>query len=314
MRTHSLGPLGPGLTVVGYGGWELGGRVDRPELPEDELVEAVLAAFRAGINWVDTAETYGAGRSERIIGRACAVWGEKVLVASKLAPIPSSSGSGFEPWQVRWGAERTLTRLQRDRIDLYLLHWPDERVDLQSTWEAMAGLVEDGLVAAIGLSNFPRELIEVCARIRRVDCVQVEFSLLNRSSAALLAWCERQGITGLAYGSLGYGLLTGDRRASPGDDGSDWYQDLFAGDRLPAHLRSAEALAAQAAEFGCSPGQLALAWALHQPGVSCVLAGSRNPLHIQENAAAGDISLSDEQLSLIDAGLGGDHPESVARP
>jgi aryl-alcohol dehydrogenase-like predicted oxidoreductase len=313
MKTHRLGPLGPDLTVVGYGGWELGGRVDRTERPEDELVEAVLAAFRSGINWVDTAETYGAGRSERIVGRACAEWDGEVFVASKLAPIPSSSGSGFEPWQVRWGAERTLSRLGRDSIDLYMLHWPDEQVDLRSTWSAMASLVEDGLASAIGLSNFPLELVEVCGAIRRVDFLQVEFSLLNHAAAPLLAWCGQRGIAGLTYGSLGYGILAGTRRASPGDDGSDFYLDLFADGRLAGNLRSAGELVTLAGELGCSAAQLALAWTLHQPGVACALAGSRNAAHIQENASAGDISLSDEQLQLIDAALGGRRPTSSAQ-
>jgi methylglyoxal reductase len=299
VRKHQIGEGGPDLTVVAYGGRELGSRADQFDWLEDRLVAAILTAFHAGINWVDTAEIYGAGQSERVIGKACGEWDGKVFIASKLAPIPSSSGSGYEPWQVRWGTERTLTRLGRDRIDAYMLHWPDQHVDVRETWQAMASLVEDGLLGIIGLSNFPRELVEVCEGIRHVDFVEVEFSLLNQRAAELLAWCQEQGIAGLAYGSLGYGILTGARRALPADSGNDWFQHIFAPDRFPSHLRLADGLAALAHEYDCTTGQLALAWTLHQPGVDCVVAGSRDPQHIKENALAGVMSLSAEQLDRI---------------
>jgi aryl-alcohol dehydrogenase-like predicted oxidoreductase len=302
MRRRALGTEKQAdLSVIGYGGWELGGRVDRPERPEGELVDAVLEALASGINWIDTAETYGAGRSERIVGRAVREWKQPVMIASKLAPIPSSSGSGFEPWQVRWGLQRALTRIGQDHVDIYMLHWPDPNVEVSQTWEAMAELVEGQMVKWIGLSNFPEKLVAECERIRHVDVVEVEFSLLRREAEKLIQWCATQGIGVFTYGSLAYGILTTSRHSAPNDDGGDWYKDLFAASQMAETRPKLAQLASIASEVGCTPGQLALAWTANQPGVTAALAGSKNPVHIRENAAAGDIVIDSSALVRVGA-------------
>ncbi len=299
MNRRRLGTLGPELSAVGYGAWEIAGRVDREELPGPVAIDAIHAALDAGIDWIDSAETYGAGRSERLVGAACAEWEGDVRVATKLAPIPSSSGSGFEPWQIAWGVRRSLRRLRRGQIDICMLHWPDPHVDLRRTWEALARLADDGLVGSIGLSNFPRELVETCEAIRHVDCLEVEYSLLNRTEEELIAWAGDQGIGVITYGALAYGLLTGARRSAPPQ--LDWYDWLFAPDRLPANLELADAAGAIARDAGCTAGQLALAWAIHQPGVAVTLAGSTNPAHVRENALAGALALDADAVDRLRA-------------
>src|SRR5256885_2659991 len=159
MRHEKLGKRGPEISVVGFGAWEAGGEHYGPNPPEDEVIDAIRAALDAGIDWIDTAEVYGMGTSEKLVGRAIADRRDGVFLATKVAPAPE--GTGFAPDEIRRACEASLGRLATDRIDLYQLHWPDGgRVPLESTWEAMAGLVDEGLVRFIGVSNFPKPFIE----------------------------------------------------------------------------------------------------------------------------------------------------------
>ena len=160
MRTKKLGTRGPELTVVGFGAWEAGGDHYGPNESEEVVIEAIHAGLDAGMNWIDTAEVYGMGESERLVGQALQGKRDDVFVATKVAPSPP--GTGFAPDQIRKACEQSLGRLQTDRIDLYQLHWPDAsgNAPLHETWEAMAGLVEEGLVRFIGVSNHPKPMIE----------------------------------------------------------------------------------------------------------------------------------------------------------
>src|SRR5438067_6318721 len=151
MRKQKLGKQGPEISVVGFGAWEAGGDSYGPNTSEDEVIEAIHAALDAGIDWIDTAEVYGNGVSEKIVGRALEGRRGDVFLATKVGPRPE--GTGFAPDEIRRACAGSLERLHTDRIDLYQLHWPDSSgVPLQETWEAMAGLVEEGLVGHIGVS------------------------------------------------------------------------------------------------------------------------------------------------------------------
>ena len=162
MRERRLGSQGPDLSVVGFGAWEAGGGSEwgRPP-PEGQVLNAIRSVFDCGIDWIDTAEVYGRGRSEELVGKAVAGRRDEVRLASKVAPVPE--GSGFRAEQVRAACEESLRRLGTQHLDLYQLHWPDGgRIPVEETWAAMAGLVDDGLVRFIGVSNFDRDLIERC--------------------------------------------------------------------------------------------------------------------------------------------------------
>ena len=201
-----------------------------------------------------------------------------------------------------------------EAIDLYQLHWPDwDGVDLDETWGAMAALVDEGLVRWIGLSNFSRSQIEQCLRIRHVDSLQPHFSMLYLEHRELIAWCGQQGVGVVCYGPLGYGLLTGavtaDSRFDEGDwrsgnGSSDMYEELFAPGKLERSLDVAAGLRDAAGRLGVTQAQLALAWTFHQPGVTAAIAGSRNPEHVRENAAAGNIELDSNTLDELDSILG----------
>ena len=150
MRRERLGREGPSISVIGYGAWEAGGMAWGPNPPDNQTISSMRAAVDSGINWIDTAEVYGGGRSEELVGRALEGTRD-VMVFTKVAPHPQ--GSGFDPSGVRAAAEKSLNRLSREAIDLLQLHWPDRATPVEETWEAMSALVDEGLVHAIGVSN-----------------------------------------------------------------------------------------------------------------------------------------------------------------
>ena len=294
------------MSVVGFGAWEAGGEAYGPNESEEQVIEAVHASLDGGINWIDTAEVYGRGTSERIVGRAIEGRRDDVLIATKVAPKPT--GTGHRASEVRRACEGSLERLGIERIDLYQLHWPDDRVPLEETWEAMAGLVDDGLVRWIGVSNYGREEIERCEAIRHVDSLQPQFSLLHVKHRELITWCGEKGVGVIPYGPLAYGLLTGAITAETEFHPSDWrasggasyYDNLFAPGKIERSLAVVDAMRPVAERLGISVAQLALAWVIHQPGVTSAIAGSRNPRHVRDNAGAGDVELDEKTLEELE--------------
>jgi aryl-alcohol dehydrogenase-like predicted oxidoreductase len=308
MQRKKLGKHGPEISVIGFGAWEAGGEHYGPNPPEDEVLEAIHTGLDAGIDWIDTAEVYGMGTSEEIVGRALQGRRDDVFVATKVAPKPS--GTGFAQDEIRRACEQSLSRLQTDRIDLYQLHWPDSgKVPLEETWGAMAGLVDDGLVRFIGVSNFPKPFIETCLSIRHVDSLQPEFSLLNVELRDVIRWCGEKGVGVVAYGPLAFGLLTGAVDGSTEFHPRDWRSgqrtdvrlpEMFQPGKIERSLAVVEALRPIADRLGITVSQLALAWTFHQDGVTSAIAGSRNPKHVRENAEAGDVELDDKALAEIE--------------
>jgi len=298
-----LGAHGPEISVIGYGAWEAGGTAWGPNESEQVVTDAIRAGLDAGIDWIDTAEVYGDGVSEGLVGRAISGRRDEVVLATKVAPQPE--GSGFAPAQVREACEKSLGRLGTDRIDLYQLHWPDPSgPSLEDTWGAMCELQDAGLIRSIGVSNFAREQIERCLAIRHVDSLQPEFSMLTREHAALIRWCGDHGIGVVAYGPLAYGLLTGAITADTSFPPGDWRgeeQDEGPFQDLPRSLEVIDAIRPIADRLGCTMSELALAWNVHQPGVTAAIAGSRNPRHVRANAGAGEIELDEATLGELDA-------------
>ncbi len=312
METRRLGSDGPELSVVGFGAWEAGAGSEWGEAPPRErIVEAIRTVLDTEINWIDTAEVYGDGRSEELVGLAVTGHRDEVLIATKVAPGPE--GSGFRAEQVRSACLDSLKRLHTGHIDLYQLHWPDDSgVEVEETWGAMVALVEEGLVRHIGVSNFDQELIERCEAVRHVDSLQQELSMLSLENRDLIRWCGERGTGVVSYGPLAYGLLAGaitrDTRFSntdfrSGHDESDSWQKLFAPEKLERSLAVVDAMRPIAEGLGATVGQLALAWNLSQPGVTATIAGSRNPDHVRSNAAGGDLELDETALSELDAVL-----------
>ena len=307
MKMRTLGSQGPEISVVGFGAWEAGGKGWGPNPPDEQTIKAMQTAIDSGSNWIDTAEVYGNGRSEELVGQA--VEGrDDVLIFTKVGPKPA--GSGFDKAGVRAGAEASLKRLGRDTIDLYQLHWPDPSIEVEETWTAMAELVDDGLVKYIGVSNYDADQIARCEKIRHVDSLQPPFSMLLRMGRFdLFPFCKENGTGTISYGPLGYGLLTGAitqdtkfgeddwRGGGHGMRGYDW---LFAPGKLEKNLAIVDRLKPVAERLGIELSQLALAWVFHQEGGTAAIAGSRSPEHVAENSGAGDVSLDASTLAEID--------------
>ena len=314
MDMRTLGRKGPEISAIGYGAWEAGGDMWGANESEDAVVDAMRAAIDAGMTWIDTAEVYGQGHSEELVARAIAGRRDEVLIFTKVAP--DEEGSGIDPEGIRKAIQGSLARLQTDHVDLYQVHWRDDRIPVEDTWGAMAEVVKEGLALHIGVSNFDRPRIERCQPIHPVTSVQNQFSLVHQDDRAeLLPWLAQQGIGYLAYGPLGFGLLTdaigpdtmfhpddwrGQQRAGSKKEGIG----PFSPENFDRNLERVERLRSVAERLGIPVSTLALAWAVHQEGVTAAIAGSRDPAHVRSNAAAGDVTLDAPTLQEIDSIFG----------
>jgi aryl-alcohol dehydrogenase-like predicted oxidoreductase len=284
------------------GGYELGPEPD--ENPDvDRAVRVIESSINCGVNWLDTSENYLATRNESVIGAALRRIEDGLLVASKVAPGAgiTGGGSGFNREQVLQACRDSLKRLGRDRLDIYFLHWPDSTgVPLEETWAAMAELADDGLVRAIGLSNYKLEDVERCHAARPVDAVQVGLSLIDYLDARpYIARCGDLGIAVTIFEPLASGILTGKTleqvravwqgpwRESP------FYKRLLSPGMAERSFAVADGLRPIAADLGATVAQVAIAWILHQPGVAAAIAGSRDGSHMRENAGAANVDLAD---------------------
>jgi aryl-alcohol dehydrogenase-like predicted oxidoreductase len=311
MEMRRLSTNGPEISVVGYGAWEAGGTDWGANASDDDVIASMRAVFDAGMNWIDTAEVYGKGRSEELVARAVDGRRDDVLIFTKVAP--DEEGSGIRPDEIRGAIRGSLRRLRVEHVDLYQVHWPDPRIPLEETWGTMAELVSEGLTRWIGLSNFGREDVERAAAIHPVTSVQNEFSLLRREDRSdLLPWLADHGVGYLAYGPLAFGLLTGAIAAettfAPGDwrgeqraGGGSEGDGFFSPGAFERNLELVRALRPVAERVGIPLATLALRWALEQRGVTAVIAGTRNASHVRSNAAAGDVRLPVDALEETDA-------------
>jgi aryl-alcohol dehydrogenase-like predicted oxidoreductase len=306
MELRRVGSTDVAISVVGLGGYELGG--DAGNEPERLVLDAAL---ETGINWVDTAEAYSEGRNEPTVAAAIGERRGRMLISTKVAPEPD--GTGLRPEQVRAACRTSLARLGTDYVDLYFVHWPEPDVPVEETWGAMRALVDEGLVRAAGLSNFDRHQIERCCSAGPVDVVQECLSPIDRlGNRELFAWCASLGIGVVTYEPLANGMMTGavtspsDFARVVGEDYQEWgfWKRLFSPGRFERSKVVAEGIRDLAGRIGCTMAQLAIAWNVHQTGVTATLAGTTSPAHARENAAAASITLTDDQLADLDALVG----------
>ena len=299
MEQRRIGSLE--VSAVGIGCNNFGWRTDA-----DGAVAVVDAAIDAGINFFDTADLYGAGKSEEFLGRALGPRRSQVIIATKFGHPGNEHLRGGRPETVRQAAEDSLRRLGTDYIDLYQMHRPDAEVPIAETLGALDELVRAGKVREIGSSNFSAEQIreaEAAARGARFVSVQNDYSLLQREpEAAVLPECERLGLAFLPFFPLASGLLTGKyRKGQPAPEGarlSDprWEERMRADQRMD----QVEALIAFAESRGHTVLELAFAWLLARPAVASVIAGATKPAQVHANAAAAGWSLTPADLAEID--------------
>ncbi|MDB4948920.1 MAG: Oxidoreductase [Gemmatimonadetes bacterium] len=303
MQTRRIGGLE--VSVVGVGCNNFGTRMDA-----EATVRVVDAALESGINFFDTADTYGKGASEELLGQALKGRRERAVIATKFGSDMGDGKTGARPEYVRQAADDSLRRLGVDVIDLYQLHKPDDTVPIADTLGALDELVKAGKVREIGCSNFSvRQLRDAEAAARasggaRFRSVQNDYSLLHRAPEAdgVLAECERTDVAFLPYFPLFSGLLTGKyRKGEPVPQGTRIAGGgYFAGVLTEARLDVVEKLIAFAEARGHTILELAFSWLLARPVVASVIAGATRPEQIHANAAAAGWSLTPEDLAEID--------------
>jgi aryl-alcohol dehydrogenase-like predicted oxidoreductase len=267
----------------------------------------VNAALDAGINFFDTADIYGATKSEEFLGRALKGQRDRAIVATKFGMAVDDRRKGARPEYVKQACDDSLRRLAIDHIDLYQLHQPDPTVPIADTLGAMDGLVKAGKVREIGCSNFSAEQLDEAERATksgaaRFVSVQNEYSLLHREpERAVLPACDRLGLAFLPFFPLASGLLTGKfepGKPAPADSRlSLSWTSRFTTDK---NVQIAEALKAFAAARHHTLLELAFSWLASRPQVSSVIAGATSPEQVRANAAAANWTMTKEDLEEID--------------
>jgi aryl-alcohol dehydrogenase-like predicted oxidoreductase len=274
--------------------------------------EAVIrAALDAGVNFLDTADMYGWGHNETLVGAAIAGRRDDVVVATKFGHVLRTNGETIingRPDHVFKACDASLRRLKVDHIDLYYQHRVDPQVPIDETVDAMSALVKKGKVRAIGLSEAKPETIRRAHRIYPLTAVQMEYSLLYRTEAEeVLATTRELGIGFVAYAPLGRGLLTtaiqspddvaGDRRAE---------HPRFAPENFAHNRRLADRIAGMAKAKGCTAAQLALAWVLRQGDDVTAIPGTKKVARLAENWGALAIELDAAEMAELEAMVPGD--------
>jgi aryl-alcohol dehydrogenase-like predicted oxidoreductase len=300
MEQRHLGRGGPAVSALGLGCMGLSQGYGPAD--DDESVRLIHRALDLGVTMLDTAMSYGQGHNERLIGRALA--GRQALVATKFGIVRDDRGVRVDgrPEHVRGYCEASLGRLGRDVIDVLYLHRVDPDVPLAETVGAMAGLVSDGLVRHIGLSEATPAQLEEAAAVHPVAAVQFEWSLLWRDPENdIVPAARRLGIGIVTYSPLGRGLLTSTLTGAD-IDGSDFRRGdpRFHGADLDRNLRQVRALRDIATGLGITPGQLALAWLLAQGHDVVPIPGTRRLDRLAENVAAAQVRLGADDLRRLE--------------
>jgi aryl-alcohol dehydrogenase-like predicted oxidoreductase len=278
--------------------------------PSDEA-EATATIHRAidlGVTFLDTADMYGIGANEALVGKAIADRRDEVTLATKFGIVldpadPTVRGVRGDPDYVRQACDASLQRLGLDHIDLYYQHRPDTNVPIEDTVGAMAGLVEAGKVRYLGLSEASAATIRRAAAVHPIAALQSEWSLFSRDiEAEVLPTCRELGIGLVPYSPLGRGLLTG--TVSSLDDLSEGdfrrTQPRFQGENLEANLRLVAVVRDIAEAKGATPGQVALAWVQAQGDDVVPIPGTKRRTYLEQNVAALDVELTAEDLARLD--------------
>ncbi|MGH9146283.1 MAG: aldo/keto reductase [Vicinamibacterales bacterium] len=282
---------------------------------DDESVATLHRAIEMGVNFLDTADVYGMGRNEQLVGGAIRDRRDNVVLATKFGIVRASDGSivGIDgsPEYVRRSCDGSLARLGIDTIDLYYQHRVDTHVPIEETIGAMAELVRAGKVRYLGLSEAGPATIRRAHAVHPIAALQTEYSLWTRDPEdEVLATCRSLGIAFVAYSPLGRGFLTG-RFTSPEDlpaDDSRRNHPRFQGENFTKNLELVARVRALAAARGCSPAQLALAWVLAQGSDVIPIPGSKHRSRLEENIASAAIRLTSDDLAALDAAA----PRNVA--
>ena len=311
MEKRKLGSNGPSVGCLGYGAMVLEGYYGASD--DAQAVGTIRRALDVGMNMIDTADAYGNGHNEMLVGRAIAGMRQQAIVATKFGIVFDENESGTDlptgwgfslkingrPDYVRKALDSSLRRLAVDVIDLWYAHYADPATPIEETVGAMAEAVRAGKVRYLGLSNVTAEQVRRAHRVHPITAVQFEYSLWRREAEAeLLPTLRELGIALVGWSPLGSGFLTGTVSSLSKDDFRQ-HNPRFAGANLASNRDRFMPFMAIAKEVGVTPAQLALAWLLHQGQDIFPIPGTRRAERIDENAKAADIRLTPELLERI---------------
>jgi aryl-alcohol dehydrogenase-like predicted oxidoreductase len=306
MQTRKLGTSGLEVTALGLGCMgmsEFYGAAD-----DRESTDTIHRALELGIRFLDTADMYGVGRNESLVGRAIRGRRDGVVIATKFGNVRGPNGEFLgvsgRPEYVKQACDASLARLGVSHIDLYYQHRVDPNTPIEDTVGAMAELVREGKVRHLGLSEAAPATIRRAARVHPIAALQTEYSLWSRDpEGEIFATCRELGIGFVAYSPLGRGFLTG-RFKTPDDiPADDWRRrhPRFDGENFQRNLQLADTVKRLAAEIGCTPAQAALAWVLAQGEDIVPIPGTKHTRYLEDNVGALRVSLSRAQLERLNA-------------
>jgi aryl-alcohol dehydrogenase-like predicted oxidoreductase len=301
MDTRKLGELTVSELGLGCMGMsEFYGAAD-----EGESLATVHRALDLGVTLLDTADMYGIGHNEEVVGRAIAGRRDEVVLATKFGNRIEGEKRWVDnrPEWIREAIEASLKRLQVDHVDLYYMHRRDPDVPIEESVGAMAELVAQGKVRALGLSEVSAETLRAAQQVHPIAALQSEWSLFTRTIEEKIVPTARElGVGIVPYSPIGRGLLAGALTSLDelADNDVRHRQPRFERENLEANLKLVERVREIAGEIGCTPAQLAIAWTLSQGDDVVPIPGTKRVRYLEENVAAADIELTAEQLARID--------------
>lgn len=293
------------LSRLGFGGCPIGG-YGWGKVDDDKSAAAIHTALDKGINFFDTADTYGLGHSERILSQSLGKHRHEVVIASKFGVRQTADGrtiKDIRPSYLRSALESSLKRLRLECLPLYYIHWPDGITPIEDAIAELELCRQEGKIGSIGISNFtPDELRRAC-KVAPIAFAQIQYSLVDRTAAEdLLVVSNELKVPLVTWGSLAQGLLTGKFNSQTKFNSEDRRAryDNFQGEKFLRNLSLVNILQGIARRLEMTPSQIAMRWLLDTPGVESVLFGAKTPRQVEENIlAAGDWRLSDEDYQRL---------------
>ena len=307
MKKRVLGQSGIEITEIGLGTNYVGGHNLYENVDEAEGVRIVQRAVDLGITFIDTADIYGFGRSEELVGKALGDRKYDVIVATKGAVMFEGGkrlGFNNEPAYLRKALEASLKRLNRDYVDLYYIHYPDGKTPPEEACGVLMQFKEEGLIRAVGVSNFEMPELQAAVKAGSVDALQSKYSLLQRGvESEIIPFCKANTVSFIPYGPLAYGVLGGKYTKESKLSENDWRHrsGVFDPDVFERNIDIADKIKKIAGQKGVAPAHIAIQWILNNSAVGSVIAGAKRIDQLEQNAKADQVVLTEEELESIDS-------------